>query len=106
MEERIDQLQSEIQKIQAEVLKTRLREEDREQNQKWQNSGLLPEGWCVHRIVIGRREFYVICDVSDFYEQNDEIHIRFYTPDIFGGKNAEMYITNILRSIQILQSRE
>lgn len=104
LEKRIDQLQSELRKIQAEVLKNRQRKEDRKQNQKWKKSGLLPEGWCVHRIVFGRREYYVICDVPDFYEQNNQIRIRFYTPDIHDDISAERCITEILQSIQILSS--
>ncbi|MEY8357716.1 hypothetical protein AALA99_01670 [Anaerotruncus colihominis] len=99
LEERINQLQSELRKLQVEVLKARRREEDQEQNKKWQESGLLPEGWCIHKIVIGRREFFIICDVPDFYEQHDQIRIRFYTPDIFGIGDAEKYITNTLQSI-------
>ena len=103
LEERINQLQSELRKLQVEVLKARRREEDQEQNKKWQESGLLPEGWCIHKIVIGRREFFIICDVPDFYEQHDQIRIRFYTPDISILEDHEKCIKDILQSIKNLR---
>lgn len=109
LERRLAQLQSEIRKIQNEIQSSHLKEEDRLQNRKWRESGLIPEGWCAHKVVFGRRVFYVICDVADYYEQQSEIRYRFYTPDIHGevgggvGK-AEQYIKDILQSVQRLRT--
>lgn len=106
LEERLDQLQHEIREIRAEIQKSRLREEDRLQNRKWRESGLIPEGWYAHKVVFGRRVFYVVCDVADYYEQQSEIRYRFYTPDIHGDNRVERYIRDILQSVQRLRTEK
>lgn len=98
------ELQNEIRKIQIELQKNKRREEDYRLNQKWREEGLLPEDWCIHKVVLGRRVFFVICDVPDFRNDVDDISLRFYTPDCFSEHNCDGYIRNVLQSIQILRS--
>lgn len=97
------ELQTEIHKIKTELQKSKRRDEDCRLTQQLISEGLLPDGWCIHKVVVGNRTFFMICDVPNFHDCVDNITLRFYTPDCFSERHRDQYIRNVLQSIQILR---
>ena len=105
LEQKVAELQNEICIIKIKQQRAKTREEDRLLTQEWRESGLLPEDWCIHKVIFGRRVYYKICDVPNYYDWADNISIRFYTPDCTSDERRDICIRNVLQSIQIPRNK-